>query len=267
MDNQVSTTDDEAKMRLMRETFFKGCTNEEIQLFLYIAKKSGLDPLLKQIYPIKRWDTALRREVMTAQTGIEGYRLIAERTGCYAPGKETVFDYDKDGNLLSATAYVKKLSKDGTWHDVSGIAFYDEYVQRKKDGQPTSFWVKMKRGQTAKCAEALAIKKAFPGEMSQVVSDTEMMQSTTGTDEVAIVDSIAVSVENSAIVEQTVFVINDIQAEDLRQMIGDDVDLLNEIIGFLIKHFQIDALEEITLELYPRVKQYISNRKSANENK
>ena len=164
------------KIELLKNTICKGSTNDEFQLFLMTCKRTGLDPFARQLHAVKRWDGSLKREVMTIQTGIDGYRLIAERTGCYAPGREPTYAYDKDGNLLSATAYVKKMTKDGTWHEIAATAYYAEYVQTTKDGNPTRFWKQMPHGQLSKCAEALALRKAFPQELSGIYTTEEMAQ-------------------------------------------------------------------------------------------
>ncbi len=163
--------------QLVIDTYCKGATPMEAKLFASACKRTRLEPG-KQIYAVKRWDSALKREVMTVQTGIDGYRLIAERTGCYVPGRESSFVYGKDGNLISATAYVKKLTKDGVWHEIPATAFYEEYVQKTKDGTPTRFWKQMPHGQLAKCAEALALRKTFPAELSGVYTSEEMSQAT-----------------------------------------------------------------------------------------
>lgn len=166
----------ESKTQLLKDTFCKGSSNNEFELFLHACKKSGLDPFMKQIHAVKRWDSSLNKEAMTIQTGIDGYRLIAERTGRYVPGRESTYNYDCDGKLVSATAYVKKQTADGTWHEVSATAFFEEYVQRKKNGEPTSFWMKMPHAQLAKCAEALALRKAFPNDLSGIYTHEEMAQ-------------------------------------------------------------------------------------------
>lgn len=166
----------EKQVALIKQMFCKGLTDVEADVFALTCQRTGLDPYTGQIYAVKRWDAQLGKEVMSIQTGIAGYRLIAERTGCYAPGREPTFTYDKNGHLISATAYVKKLTKDGTWHEVAATAFYSEYVQKKKDGTPTKFWANMPHSQTAKCAESLALRRAFTADLAGLMTTEEMSQ-------------------------------------------------------------------------------------------
>ena len=77
---------------------------------------------------------------------------------------------------MSATAYIKKQTSDGTWHEVSATAHYIEYCQRNKEGQPTRFWEGMAHSQLAKCAEALALRKSFPADLSGLYTADEMRQ-------------------------------------------------------------------------------------------
>ena len=167
-----------AKIELWKRTFMKGASNDEMELFANICKRTGLSPEMKQIFPVPRYDSKLGREVFTFQVSIDGFRLIAERTGRYAPGRETMYTYNKDGKLLSATAYVKKLTLDGTWHEVANTAFYEEYVQTTKTGEPTKFWKQMEHVMLSKCAESGALRKAFPGDLSGLYTQEEMTQAT-----------------------------------------------------------------------------------------
>jgi len=161
------------QISLIKQTVAKGTTNDELALFLYTAKRTGLDPLMKQIHAIKRWSKKDNREVMSIQTGIDGLRLIADRTERYAPGPEPVIE-EKEGRIVKATAYVKKWVST-EWHTIGATAYYEEYVQTK-DGHAMGLWAKMPRLMTAKCAEALALRKAFPAEMSGVYTFDEMTQ-------------------------------------------------------------------------------------------
>ena len=160
---------------LIKETVAKGLTDLELKLFEYQCRRTGLDPFNRQIHAVKRWDSTQKKKVMTIQVGIDGYRLISERTGNIAPGREPTFHYKEDGALLSATAYLWKQVGD-RWFEVSATAFYDEYVQNKKDGTPNHFWGKMPHSQLAKCAETLAHRKCSPQDLSGLYTHAEMMQ-------------------------------------------------------------------------------------------
>jgi phage recombination protein Bet len=168
---------DRSQVDLVKTTIARDATDEELLFFLNVCQRSGLDPFAKQIYLIKRWDNKAGREIATPQTSIDGYRLIADRTDRYAPGREPTFTYADDSGIPhSATAYVKKLAG-GIWHEVAATAFYAEYVQTtKKDGRPTQFWRDKPHLMLAKCAEALALRRAFPAELSGVYTREEMDQ-------------------------------------------------------------------------------------------
>jgi phage recombination protein Bet len=164
---------------LIKRTFAQGSTDDEFQLFVMTAQRLGLRPEARQIHMVKRpaYDPDTREYVqkMSIQTGIDGYRLIADRTERYAPGREPTFVYNADNLLVSATSYVKKFVR-GEWHEVAATAHFDEYAQKKKDGQPTQMWATKPHIMLAKCAEALALRRAFPAELSGVYTDEEMAQ-------------------------------------------------------------------------------------------
>lgn len=160
----------ESKRDLIKRTVCRGATDDELQLFIHVCKKTGLDPFMKQIHAVKR--KSKNGEVMTIQTGIDGLRLTADRTGNYSPGREPAFQYDEQGRLKSATAYIKKRTPDGVWHEVSATAFYAEY----KPAYTNDFWENKGHIMLSKCAEALALRKAFPAEMSGLYTQEEMEQ-------------------------------------------------------------------------------------------
>jgi hypothetical protein len=187
---------------------------------------------------------------MTVQTGIDGFRMAAERTDCYAPGPEPTFAHDSNGNFISATAYVKKMTKDGTWHLVGATAYFDEYCQ-KYNGKPTGFWATMGKGQTAKCAEALAIRKAFPNRFAQLYSVDEMNQS----QNVTVVEetkSKPALVEKKApsLIGEYAYISKE-QATELRAEIGEDLNYLEQFIDKMKSH-KVNSLEEIPANWYAR---------------
>jgi phage recombination protein Bet len=164
---------DEMEMKrrdLIKRTICKGATDDELELFIHACKHTGLDPFMKQIHAVKR--KSKNGDVMTIQTGIDGLRLIADRSGNYAPGREPTFQYDTNGRVKSATSFIKKRTGDGVWHEVSATAFYSEY----KPTYTNDFWENKAHIMLSKCAEALALRKAFPAEMSGLYTAEEMEQ-------------------------------------------------------------------------------------------
>lgn len=163
------------RFEVIKRTYFKDLSNDDIAVFGHVCKHVGLDPFLKQIYPVVRMvkdRDGIKKPTMSIQTGIDGFRATAERTRKYSPGKEPLFKYDKDGRLFSATAYVMKMTDDGKWHEVAATAIMSEY-------RPTfqnDFWASKPHIMLSKCAEALAIRKAFPAELSGVYTKEEMDQ-------------------------------------------------------------------------------------------
>lgn len=155
------------KVELIKRTVCRGASDDELELFIHVCQRCGLDPFMKQIYSVKR------AGVMTIQTSIDGLRLIADRSGNYSPGSEPNYVYTEEGKLLSATAHLKKRTNDGHWHNVSATAFFNEY----KPNGASPFWTNMPHVMLAKCAEALALRKAFPAEMSGLYTSEEMDQS------------------------------------------------------------------------------------------
>ncbi|MHB1952159.1 MAG: phage recombination protein Bet [Sulfobacillus sp.] len=169
------------KIDLIKRTIAVGVTDDELQLFLYACKKTGLDPLARQIYAVKRWNGKLKREIMTVQTGIDGYRLIADRTGRLAGISDAVFDNENDPHPNKATVTVKKMLEGGIITEFTASARWNEYAQTAKDKETgklyyTGLWDKMPFLMLGKCSEALALRKAFPADLSGVYTAEEMAQ-------------------------------------------------------------------------------------------
>jgi len=155
--------------QLISTTIAPGCSADELRLFAYACQRTGLDPFSKQIYAIKRGGK------MTIQAGIDGLRSIAERTG-QLDGSET-FWCGEDGQWIDVWLGSKPpaaaktiIHRKGSQHPFVGVARFADY----NAGQ--GLWAKMPAAMIAKCSEALALRKAFPADLSGVYSTDEMQQ-------------------------------------------------------------------------------------------
>jgi phage recombination protein Bet len=157
---------------IVKEAYAPGASDVEFDVLWRGAKSRGLDPIKKQIHFVSRYDPAKDKNVWSSQVAIDGFRSIAEATGLYDGQDEPTFTRDPvSGGVTEARVrvYRKDISR-----PFVGVALWDEFVQTKKNGDPTYMWMKMPHHMLAKCAEALALRKAFPEQLSGLYSDDEM---------------------------------------------------------------------------------------------
>jgi len=157
--------------QMIRNSFASGANESEFAVLMEVARARNLNPLLGQIHFVKRW-TQERGEVWSHQVSIDGFRAIAERTGKYDGQDEPEFEYD-EGARNPKLARVRVYRKD--WkRPAVGVAHFTEYAQYKKDGSLTRMWATKPHIMLAKCAEALAFRKAFPEDTSGLYAPEEM---------------------------------------------------------------------------------------------
>lgn len=191
------------QVKIIRDTVAKDTTPEQFALFIEVCKASGLNPFARQIYAVvrnaKQGDGWVKQ--MTVQTSIDGYRLLAERSGKYAGqigpewcGEDGAWKDVWLSDKPPAASRVGIIRQDFQ-QPIYGVAKYKSYVQTGKEGNPTTMWLKMPDVMLAKCAESLALRKAFPAEMSGLYTAEEMAQA----DRDQVIDVPAVVVESAPV--------------------------------------------------------------------
>jgi phage recombination protein Bet len=190
------------QIALIRRTVATDCNDTEFDLFVTVARHAGLDPFRKQISAIVFNKNKPDKRRMSIITTIDGLRTIAARSGRYRPDEdEPDFELDPDRKsetnplgLVKARVKIYIADTDGReWRPVTGVAYWDEFApvteewaedeqtgRRKPTGRMTldkgGNWGRMPRVMLAKCAEAQALRKAFPEDLSSLYEGAELDQ-------------------------------------------------------------------------------------------
>lgn len=186
---------DRAAWRALCEAVFPSAkTAGSIVLALAYCKARKLDPFKRVVHIVPMWNSTLNREVETVWPGIAEHRTTASRTGDYAGNDAaefgpTVRQSFKAEKTTSAGKLIKAELKDldfPEWcqmtlyrmvqgHRVSFVGprvYFREYFgYRKGLPVPNERWTRAPAQMLEKCAEAAALRRAYPEEMSEPVAE------------------------------------------------------------------------------------------------
>lgn len=185
-------------LALIRRTVAADTSDDEFSLFINKARHLGLDPLRRQVYAFVFSKDKPDKRRMSIIVAIDGLRTIAARAGDYRPDEnEPEFEYDdaQKGStnplgLVKVTVRVWKFSH-GDWHKITGTAYWDEAAPIRdewafsaetgrraptghKELDQSGNWPKMPRLMLAKVAEAAALRKGWPDDLSSVFEGAEI---------------------------------------------------------------------------------------------
>jgi phage recombination protein Bet len=165
------------QVSLVKATVFKDATDDELKLYFFECRRRGVHPLDRLIHPVVRKDKDGTRRV-AFQTSIDLFRSEAENTGEYRGQSDVEYGkliaWDKVDKQVPewARATIKRYDPNTSEAiDISAIAYWEEYYP----GELMGFqWRKMPRLMLGKCAEALALRKAFPRKLAGLYTFEEM---------------------------------------------------------------------------------------------
>lgn len=174
-----------AQIDLIKRTIAKGASDDELKVFIQVCKGAQLNPFLKQVFLVPRWDSREGKEVRAIQVSIDGFRAIAESGGQYAGNDDPKFEGEtvikvgsdkavKDLTVPNqATVTVYKIVE-GQRYGFTATARWTEYYPGAKMGFQWHIRPYLMLG---KCAEALALRKAFPKLLSGMYEEGELANS------------------------------------------------------------------------------------------
>lgn len=181
------------QLELIKRTVAAGASDDELRLFIQVCKGANLNPFLRQAHLVPFWDSKSGSEKRTIVIGIDGFRAIAESSGAYAGNDDAVFEGETEVEVdkwegtgagrkvvgkerkatpVKATVTVYKIV-DGQRYAFSASARWAEYFPGPKKG---ARWLLMPFLMLGKCAEGLALRKAFPKLLSGLYVQEEMDQ-------------------------------------------------------------------------------------------
>lgn len=174
-----------SQIDLIKRTVARDASDDELKLFIQVCKGANLNPFLRQVHLVQRWDSKVGHNVGAIQVGIDGFRAVAEGSGQYAGNDDPIYESEKDIEYsvgkdtkttkkltvpVKATVTVYKLM-DGQRYPFTATARWDEYYPGSKIGFQ---WHVRPYLMLGKCAEALALRKAFPKLLSGMYAAEEM---------------------------------------------------------------------------------------------
>lgn len=161
-------------LNVLSSSLYPGASNDSIRMVLGYCKAAGLDPMQKPVHIVPMWDSKAGQMRDVVMPGVGLYRTQASRSqqmaGISEPEFGPLLTEDVGGQRLTYPEWcrvtVKRLLPNGTVAEFTAVEYWLENYAvkggKEKSIAPNAMWSKRPRGQLAKCAEAQALRKAFP---------------------------------------------------------------------------------------------------------
>jgi phage recombination protein Bet len=201
-----------SQLSLIRRTLAADCNEDEFSLFIEVAKRMKADPFRRHVYAFVFGKNDAEKRKLSIVTGIDFYRVVAARNRDYRPGdkpanfiiNEALKSSENPLGIECCEVTCYKLTADMQWYPVVGVAYWSEYVPIEETAesyewvdtgevwadskkpkkrkmpvgpvtrQPKGKWLTMPRVMIAKCAEAQALRRGWPEDLSGVYVEEEL---------------------------------------------------------------------------------------------
>lgn len=184
-------------IEVLRNSLYPGASDGSIKMVVSYCKASNLDPMQKPVHIVPIWDSKASTMRDVVMPGIGLYRSQASRSGEYAGVSEPEFGDDVTETFLEEVEYdkyqksnktreavtvtypkwcrvtVKRLLPNGAIVEFAAKELWKEnYATASRNSKhPNAMWSRRPYAQLAKCAEAQALRKAFPEFGAQLTAD------------------------------------------------------------------------------------------------
>jgi phage recombination protein Bet len=188
---------DKGQWKVLVEAIYPAAkTVDAIVMALTYCKSRNLDPFKRPVHIVPMWDSQRGAMVETVWPGISELRTTASRTKNYAGIDAAEFGEDEttefEGRVKENGNYVTKEVKLDhpswcritVWRIVDGqkckfvgpkVRWLETYATLGKTELPNNMWQSRPEGQLEKCAEAAALRRAFPEEIGNELTAEEMI--------------------------------------------------------------------------------------------
>jgi phage recombination protein Bet len=235
---------DEQQLAALKQIGLANAPKPELAVFLHYCQRTGLDPFARQIYMIERGGR------FTIQASIDGLRIVAQRSNEYA-GQAGPFWCGADGvwtdvwlQATPPTAAKVGVMRKGFTEVLWAVAKFESYNAN------SPIWKKMPDLMIAKCAEALALRKAFPNDLSGIYTAEEMEQAApasapTPQPVVEIVEAPKTSKASDELTADLIKILDDVEAVQTLEALKAIFDRHKVYLDYTFKPAELDT--EITL--------------------
>lgn len=170
----ISAMTEDELINILRNSLYPGAQTDSIKMVLGYCQAAGLDPMQKPVHIVPIYDSKLKAMRDVVMPGIGLYRTQMSRTGECAGVTEPEFGQDVTEKLGGVEitypqwckVVVKRILPSGQIAEYAATERWKENYAMKggpeKSIAPNAMWTKRPYAQLAKCAEAQALRKAFP---------------------------------------------------------------------------------------------------------